>query len=73
MNIYPLVRALSSALFFILSLGILIDPEPLIAISPYMVEGRHLLIAITGTLLYLGDDFISRAGDDNSRPCLCRC
>jgi hypothetical protein len=73
MNIYPVIRVLSSAVFFILSLVILIDPEPLTAISPYVVEGRHLLIAFTGTLLYVGDNLISRVSDVSHTPCPCTC
>lgn len=73
MNIYPLVRLVLSASFFILSLLILINPEPLAAISHYAVEGRHLLIAGTGTLLYLGDELFNRLLSGTSTPCHCPC
>ncbi len=73
MNFYPLVRVILSTTFFLVSLVILINPEPLVAISPYAVEGRHLLIAITGTLLYIGDHCVSMLSERNGEPCLCTC
>ena len=73
MNIYPLIRVILAAAFFIASLVILFNPEPLIAISPYAVEARHLLIAFSGTILYLADDYIGRIRQVNSNLCLCGC
>ena len=73
MNVYPLLRMILSTAFFAVSLVILIKPDLLVAISPYAVEGRHLLIAITGTLLYLGDSYISLLLEGNATPCLCTC
>jgi len=57
---YAMVRLILSGLFVVCVLMLLFSPEWLLFLSPHIADTRHLLIAGTGILLYIGNQAAMR-------------